>query len=413
MNAVILTIGDEILIGQVVNTNAAFIGAKLAAAGIRVLRTSTVGDDRAGIDRELREAHAAADVVIVTGGLGPTHDDVTKRCMAEFFGVPLVHDPGQRQRISSLLESRGIAWNDAAEEQTMVPAGASLLPNRFGTAAGMALERSGRIVVALPGVPYEMEQIMADSVIPLLSARLTGTVTVHRTIRTAGIPESALSLKLGVPASLPPGLKLAFLPSLSGVRLRLDAAGATRDEASRLIAEAEAMIRERAGRYVYGVEDDELEDIVGRLLAQRGLTIACAESCTGGAIGRKLTRVPGSSGWFLGSVVAYHNLLKERLIGVDPSIIAAFGAVSKETALAMAGCIRTVTGAGVGVSATGIAGPSGGTAEKPVGTVWIGYADADGSVALKHTFGEGRERVVERAAVASLDLVRRKLLRME
>jgi nicotinamide-nucleotide amidase len=166
MNAVILTIGDEILIGQVVNTNAAFIGAKLAAAGIRVLRTSTVGDDRAGIDRELREAHAAADVVIVTGGLGPTHDDVTKRCMAEFFGVPLVHDPGQRQRISSLLESRGIAWNDAAEEQTMVPAGASLLPNRFGTAAGMALERSGRIVVALPGVPYEMEQIMADSVIP-------------------------------------------------------------------------------------------------------------------------------------------------------------------------------------------------------------------------------------------------------
>jgi nicotinamide-nucleotide amidase len=216
-----------------------------------------------------------------------------------------------------------------------------------------------------------------------------------------------------VPASLPEGVRLAFLPSLTGVRLRLDATGATRDDASRPIALAEAMILDRAGRYVYGAGDEELEDAVGKILLGRNLTIACAESCTGGAIARKITSIPGSSSYFIGSVVAYHDLLKERLLGVDPAVITAHGAVSKETALSMARGVRMVTGAGIGLSATGIAGPSGGTAEKPVGTVWIAYADADGEVALKYTFGEGRQRVVERAAVAALDLARRKLLGVE
>ncbi len=208
-------------------------------------------------------------------------------------------------------------------------------------------------------------------------------------------------------------MKLAFLPSLSGVRLRLDASGSSREDAGRLIGSAEALIRERGGRFVYGTEGDELEGVVGALLSGSGLTLACAESCTGGAIARKLTSVPGSSAYFLGSVVAYADRLKTDLLGVDPALIAALGAVSRETALAMAAGVRLAAGSDIGVAVTGIAGPSGGTPEKPVGTVWIAYADADGAIALKQTFGEGRERVVERATVAALDLIRRKLLRLE
>ncbi|HLF14641.1 MAG TPA: competence/damage-inducible protein A [Bacteroidota bacterium] len=413
MNAVIVTIGDELLIGQVVNTNAAFIAGRLSDAGVRILRIVTVGDHKMDIDRGLREAFTEADVVIMTGGLGPTHDDVTKRAVADFFSLPLVHDPALKGRIASLLGSRGIAWNDAAQEQTMVPSGAAILPNRYGTAGGILIERTGKMVLALPGVPYEMEQIITDSVVPLLSAKLTGTIAVHRTLRTAGITESALAARLNVPASLPPGVTLAFLPSLSGVRLRLDATGPSRDDAGRSITAAEALIRERGGRYVYGAENDELEDVVGTMLSASGRTLSCAESCTGGAIAKKLTSVPGSSSYFLGSVVAYDNRLKVQLLGVAPSLLATHGAVSRETSLAMASGVRLVTGSDIGISVTGIAGPSGGSPEKPVGTVWIACADSEGSVALKHTFGEGRERVVERAAVAALDLLRRRLLRLE
>lgn len=413
MNAIILTVGDEILIGQVVNTNAAFLGARLAGAGIEVSRTTVAADRSDSIARELRRAYEEADVVIVTGGLGPTHDDVTKKCIADFFGLPIVRDAALAERIAALLASRGIAWSEAAEEQATVPAGAAILPNRYGTAGGIVIERPGRIVAALPGVPYEMEQMATDSLLPLLETRLSGPVTVHRTLRTAGAGESALAAKLGVPSSLPAGARLAFLPSLTGVRLRIDATGPTRGDAERVVAASEAMIRERGGRYVYGIEDEELEDAVGRLLAGAGLTIACAESCTGGAIAKKLTRVPGSSSWFLGSVVAYHNRLKESILGVDPAVIAAHGAVSKETAAAMADGARRVAKADVGVAVTGIAGPSGGSPGKPVGTVWIACADPGGSVQLMHSFGEGRERVVERAASAALDLVRRRLLRQE
>jgi nicotinamide-nucleotide amidase len=413
MKAVVLTIGDEILIGQVVNTNAAFIAAALSNAGVDISRMVTVADESADIDRGLRESLDAADVVVMTGGLGPTHDDVTKRAVAGFFGLPLVRDDALAARIASLLASRGIAWGDAAEEQAMVPSGAVILPNTYGTAGGILIEREGKIVVALPGVPYEMEQIMSDSVVPFIAGRITGNVTVHRTLRTAGISESALASKLGLPASLPEGVRLAFLPSLTGVRLRLDAAAPSRREAGRLVAAAEALIRERGGRYVYGEEDEELEEVVGRHLSATRRTIACAESCTGGAIARKLTSVPGSSAYFLGSVVAYDNALKVRFLNVDPSVIAAAGAVSRETALAMASGVRLATGADIGISTTGIAGPAGGSGEKPVGTVWIAYADAGGSVAVKHTFGEGRSRVIERASVAALDLVRRKLLRLE
>ncbi len=414
MDAVILSIGDELLLGQVVNTNAGAIARRLSGAGVDIREVLTVGDDRAEILRGLEEACALAGFVVVTGGLGPTHDDVTKNALSEFFALPLVADPRLRERIAALLASRNLAWGPNAEEQAMIPSGAAILPNRYGTAPGIVIEKAGTTVVALPGVPYEMEQILTDSVVPIVAERIErngGKVVLHRTLRTTGISESALSALIGGPESLPPEVKLAFLPSLSGVRLRLDAAGESA-KAARMLDTAEGLIRQKAGRYLYATGEVELESVVGDLLVASNLTIACAESCTGGAVARRITSVAGSSRYFLGAVVAYDNRLKESLLSVPASTIAVHGAVSRETALAMASGIRKQSGADVGISTTGIAGPSGGTPDKPVGLVWIGYEDAGGALAVRQTYGEGRYRVVERATFSALELVRRKLLRL-
>lgn len=418
MNAVVLSVGDEVLIGQVVNTNAAFIAARLASAGAAILEVLTVGDELTEILRGLGEASAIAGregLVVVTGGLGPTHDDLTKKALSEYFGTPLAGDPLLRERIASLLASRNIPWGPAAEEQSIVPSGAVIFPNRYGTAPGMLLERAGTAVVALPGVPYEMEQIMTDSVLPWVAERIArggGGVVLHRTLRTTGISESSLSTLIGAPDSIPGGVRLAFLPSLSGVRLRLDATGGTA-EAGRRIDAAVEVIRGKAGKYLYAEEDEELEATIGRILSQKRLTLACAESCTGGSIARKITSVPGSSAYFLGGVVAYSDALKESLLGVPSGTIGAHGAVSKETALAMASGVRNVTGADIGVATTGIAGPAGGSPEKPVGLVWIACSDAAGDVAVRQMFGEGRSRVTERATFAALEMVRRRVLGVE
>lgn len=409
MKAVVVSIGDELLIGQVVNTNAAVIAERLSAAGVSVERILAVGDERGAIEGALRETVGRTGAVILTGGLGPTHDDLTKRALSEFFGLPLRSDPGLRAAIERLLASRGIPWSEAAEEQTFVPEGAALIPNRTGTAAGIRIDRDGSIVVALPGVPTEMEEMLSAEVIPLLAPLVSGPVTLRRTIRTAGITESALARRLGTPDSLPPGTGLAFLPSLRGVRLRIDARGGDRTEAAAGLDAAERLIRGRAGRYIVGSGAEELEEAVGRLLASSGLTLACAESCTGGAIAARLTSVPGCSAWFLGSVVAYSDLLKSTFLGVDSALIAAHGAVSRECAAAMAAGVRRASGAGIGLSVTGIAGPSGGSAAKPVGTVWIGIDDGGEPGATLHSFGEGRFRVVERAVSTALDLLRRRL----
>ncbi len=415
MNAVVLSIGDEILIGQVVNTNAAFIAERLSGLGVDIREVLTVGDSPEEILRALGEACSLSGFVVMTGGLGPTHDDVTKRALSEHFDLPLVSDPLLRERIEKLLASRNLRWGPAAEEQAMVPAGATLLENRLGTASGIMIERAGTTVVALPGVPYEMEQMMADAVAPLVAGRIEregGNVVRHRTLRTTGISESSLSSLIGAPEALPADVKLAFLPSLSGVRLRLDVFG-TPGGAGRILDAAEEIIRQKAGRYLYADGDEELEEVVGQILARKTLTIACAESCTGGSISRKITSVPGSSRYFLGAVVAYSDRVKESLLSVPRSTITSHGAVSRETALAMATGIRKVTGADIGVSTTGIAGPSGGTPDKPVGLVWIGFEDARGGIAVRQTFGDGRSRVVERTTFAALELVRRKLLRLE
>ncbi|MBI1805168.1 MAG: competence/damage-inducible protein A [Ignavibacteriae bacterium] len=413
MKSIIITIGDELLIGQVINTNAAYIAGKLNSAGIEVRRVLTIGDEHHEILAALEESYPKFDVIVITGGLGPTHDDVTKKAVCTFFHTDLISSPDARKNIEQFLKSRSHSWSDAAEEQTHVPRGSTIIPNKLGTASGILFEREGKHVIVMPGVPYEMEGMMEDFIVPYFTERNTGKVVLHRTLKTTGIPESMLAAKLGDLKDLLGKATLAFLPSPSGVRMRITVVDPNRSAAETLIRDIESRIREKVEKYIYGADNEELEEIVGRVLAERKLTIAVAESCTGGLIADRITNVPGSSNYFERGIVAYSNESKIRLLDVPEKLIEKYGAVSKDVAEAMARGIREAARVDIGLSTTGIAGPSGGSAEKPVGTVWIGYSYKNETRAVKFQFGTERLRIKERAAQAALELVRRKILRIE
>jgi nicotinamide-nucleotide amidase len=413
MNAEIVTIGDELLIGQVINTNEAYIAERLSSISISVEHMTTVGDEMDEILSAFDEAWKRSDVVIVTGGLGPTHDDITKRAVCTFFDSDLVSDEETRKRIEQLLQGRNLAWSQAHEEQTMIPRKARAIPNTVGTAAGMLFEQGSKYFIGLPGVPYEMKEMIDHSVIPFLSTKVTGSVIRHFTLRTSGIGESMLAKHLGDINALLDGAKLAFLPSATGVRLRITVVGNDPVAVEDKVKEVVRRIRARVEKYIYGTGDEELEEVVGRILTERGLTIAVAESCTGGLIADKITNVSGSSKYFERGLVAYSNKSKVELLGVPEELITVHGAVSKEVAEAMAAGIRRMAKTDIGLSTTGIAGPTGGTPEKPVGLVWIGYSDKDTTLALKFNFGDNRMRTKGRAAQAALELVRRRMLKIE
>jgi nicotinamide-nucleotide amidase len=413
MNAAIVTIGDELLIGQVLNTNQAFIAERLTLAGIAVGMMTTVGDDAGAILKTYEDAWPTHDVVIVTGGLGPTHDDVTKKTLCTFFETELVPDNDLRSHIASLLTKRNLPWGSAAEEQTLVPRKARLLHNPVGTAPGMMFEESGKILVAMPGVPYEMREIVDQSLIPILRERMTGPSIRHLTLRTTGITESMLAQQLGNLQDLLQGAALAFLPSPTGVRLRITVRDSDPERAGNLIAGVEQRIRSHVQKYIYGTGEEEIEEVLGRLLTARRLMIAVAESCTGGRIADRLTNVSGSSAYVERGLVTYSNVSKIEMLGVPAVLLERHGAVSREVAKAMARGVRNVAHADLGLSTTGIAGPMGGTADRPVGLVWIGYSDAEQTFALKFNFGDGRLRFKERASQAALELVRRRLLALE
>jgi nicotinamide-nucleotide amidase len=413
MKSEIITIGDELLIGQVVNTNQAFIAEQLTGVGIGITRMITVGDNQAAILDAMGEAWRTADIVIVTGGLGPTHDDITKKAVCKFFDSDLVSNDEVRSHIESLLAGRSLVWTQASEEQTMVPKKAKVFPNPLGTAPGMLIEEANRYFIVLPGVPYEMKAIVEQSVVPFLKSKALGTVVRHRTLRTTGIPESLLAQKLGNIEEILQGASLAFLPSPFGVRLRISVEAKDESSADSIIAGVEERIRARASRHIYGVGDEELEDVIGRLLRERKLRIAVAESCTGGLIADRITNVSGSSVYFDRGIVCYSNASKIGLLGVPTEMIRDHGAVSKEVATAMAAGLRSTAGTDIGLATTGIAGPTGATRDKPVGLVWIGYSDTDDTFALKYNFGTERLLVKQRASQAALELVRRRVLRLE
>ena len=414
MRAVILTIGDELLIGQIVNTNAAWLGEQLGSSGIDLARVVTVGDDADELYAELDRSVADADLLILTGGLGPTHDDITRDVLADYFGAELQFHREIYDAIKQRFDAMDRRMPEANRSQAMVPTGFEVLPNRFGTAPGLwrVLQVDGRerMIAVLPGVPHEMEGLFRDEVQPRLRARKDLRIIQHKTLKTAGIGESSLQERIGDLAGLlSPSLRLAYLPSSSGVRLRMSAFAATAAEAREKLDRLEARLRERIDPFVYGTGVQTLEEIVGRMLADRGLTIAVAESCTGGHVSHQITNISGSSAYMAGGIVAYSNRVKKDLLHVDPAILEEEGAVSRAVAEQMAAGVRNLLRADIGISTTGIAGPTGGTAEKPVGTVWIGYSDASETTATLLHLVKDRILNKELTTTALLDLVRRRL----
>ncbi|MEK6756370.1 MAG: competence/damage-inducible protein A [Bacteroidota bacterium] len=416
MIAEVISVGDELLIGQVVNTNQAYIAEQLNSVGVAVGRMTTVGDNEEMTLKSFGESFARCDVIVVTGGLGPTHDDITRAAVCKFFQTDLVVNDEALKRIREIFQKRGLAPRKINEDQALVPRSCAVIQNFHGTAPGYLFEQPGKYFIVMPGVPFEMKAMMQDFVLPFFAKRASGMVIQHRTLKTTGIGESFLAEQIGnVDDLFPPNssVTLGFLPSPTGTRLRITARATSIAEAKANIQGVEEKIRGRAGKYVYGVDDEEMEQIIGRLLTERKLAIAVAESCTGGLIADRITNVPGSSNYFERGVITYSNESKAAELSVPLAFIQKYGAVSREVAEAMAFGVRKKANTDIGLSATGIAGPTGGTPEKPVGLVWIGYSDRSETLALRFNFRDDRRRVKERAAQAALELVRRRLLRIE
>ncbi len=414
MRAEILCIGDELLIGQVVNTNATEIARQLEEIGIEVWRMVSVGDKKEVIQTELRHALAEVELVIITGGLGPTHDDVTKAAVAEFFGLGMEWNEAAYQNCKRLFERRGARIPEANRSQAEVIAGSLVVQNSQGTAPGMILKDpkgyEGKMVILLPGVPYEMETMMKESIVPFL-APLSDSFVKHSVIMTAGIGESHLAELIGNEQEfLTPNSTLAYLPHTMGVRLRITTRGRNRQD---VLAENERILNTVASRiekYIFARNDVQLEEVVGKMLLERNMVLATAESCTGGQIANRITNIPGASAYFSQSFVVYTNQAKTQVLGVRPETLETFGAVSEEVALEMLeGCLR-VSGADIAVATTGIAGPTGGTETKPVGMVCIavGTSEKFGQLRRAKTFyfSQDRLRNKELFTQAALNLVR-------
>ena len=410
MQATIITIGDEILIGQIVDTNSVSIARRLNAAGIVVHEKCSIGDDREEIIAAIRRAETSSQVIILTGGLGPTKDDITKKTLAELFHCGMRFDEGVARHVEQMLAERGIAFNALNRSQAEVPTACTVLHNAHGTAPGMWFEDAGRVIVSLPGVPFEMEHLMEDEVMPRLKEHFALHQIVHRTLITAGLAESLLAERIEQwEEALPSYLKLAYLPAPGIVRLRLSAYEVEGEQVREEIERRFAELRELIPDYVVGFETATVEEQVHELLIERGATLALAESCTGGKIASKFTAMAGASAYLLAGVVAYANEAKTNILGVDAELIRRHGAVSEEVARQMAEGARRVAGADYALATTGIAGPTGGTAEKPVGTVWFALATPTETIALKHACGTDRGQVIDRATAYAIRLLRDKL----
>lgn len=409
MFAEIISIGDEILIGQIVNTNAAFLGEGLSKLGIRVQKISNIGDQKSEIISTLANALANNDVVFVTGGLGPTHDDVTRGSMIDFFETHLVKSEVVYDDIKVLLAQRKRAFIPSYEDQAMVPATANIIRNRYGTAPGYHFKVNDKHVFVTPGVPVEMKG-MWDSYIKQTLSAISNIHFAVATFQTTGIAESVLSEKLsGIESILSPAT-LAYLPSQLGVRLRIMAFGNDISELEACMERLRIFIYEKVAEYIYGEGDDSLEGVIGQLLRDRKLTISVSESCTGGLIADKITNIPGSSSYFDRGFITYSDKSKTELLGVSSDLIFRHGAVSEEVACAMAEGVRQRSNASIGLSTTGIAGPSGGSDDKPIGLVWIAISTQKQTSAFRYYFGTDRIITKARSAQSALDLVRRLLL---
>jgi nicotinamide-nucleotide amidase len=411
MHAEIITIGEELLIGQVINTNAAWLAERLNESGIMVKQVSVVSDTEPEILRILGETFERSPLILMTGGLGPTRDDVTKLALCRFFDTELVINEEVLEDIRAIFSRRNLSLTELNRQQALVPQGAKIVRNPNGTAPGLIFEKEGRICVAMPGVPYEMKAMVEDHILPELKKRQKQQFILHRTILTQGIGESFLSeIIADWENNLPPFIKLAYLPSPGMVRLRMSASGTYERELKKALSGEEGKLAKLIPQYIWGFDRDTLEEVIGRLLTERGMTLSTAESCTGGFLAHKITSVAGSSAYFRGSIVAYSNDLKTRFLWINEKLISKHGAVSKEVVEAMAlnGC--EVMSSDFCLATSGIAGPGGATPEKPVGTVWIALAFKDKVKSKLLHLGDQRDRNIARASLAALAMLREKIL---
>jgi nicotinamide-nucleotide amidase len=412
MKAEIITIGDELLIGQVVDTNSAYIATKLNEAGIYVHQITSVSDNKEHIIEALGNAAQKADIILITGGLGPTNDDITKLTLCEYFKVGLRFDEEAYKDVEHMFKVRGREVTEVNRKQAELPENCVALRNKNGTAPGMWFDVNGKIYISMPGVPYEMKALMEDEVIPKLQNQFTLPVIVHRNVLTIGIGESFLAEKIAAwEASLANDkIKLAYLPSIGMVRLRLSTIGEDRNLLEKNVQRKINELQSLVGEFIFGYETDTLQEIVGKVLKERKQTIATAESCTGGYISHLITSIAGSSDYYVGSVITYSYEIKTLELNINADLLNTKGAVSQEVVEQMASEVRRKFKTDYSIAVSGIAGPSGGTPEKPVGTVWIAIATPQRVFSKRFQFANNRLRNIQMTANAALNLLRKDLL---
>lgn len=408
--AEIISVGDELLIGQVVNTNASWMAAELNKNGIHVVQVSAIGDNGDRIKSALDEAFKRADIVLLTGGLGPTKDDITKNVLAAYFNSEMVFHEPTYEHIKVLFRLRNYQVTEVNRMQALIPERCIPLKNNHGTAPGMWFELGEKVAVSMPGVPFEMQALMLDEVLPRLNEKFLRSAIYHKTIMTHGLGESALAERISEwENNLPATIKLAYLPQPGIVRLRLSSSGEDMARVTKAINEQCKRLHSFIPDLIFGYDDVSMEEVIGDYLKRLGKKLSVAESCTGGYVSHLITAIPGSSAYFNGSVVSYSNQSKARLLGVSEALIEEYGAVSQQVVEAMAAGALMRFDADYALSISGIAGPDGGTVEKPVGTVWIGLATPAGVTSKLFLFGEHRGRNIRRAALTALNLLRLEL----
>ncbi len=405
--AELLTIGDEILYGQIVDTNSQWMSVELDKVGIKVIRKTSVGDVESEILTAFAEAENRADIILITGGLGPTSDDLTKPLLAKYFNCELKLHEEALVEVTAFFKSRGRELTETNRLQAFLPICCTKITNAIGTAPGMWFEKNGKVFMSMPGVPHEMKKMMTEQVIPRLKEKFKPPVIVHKVIRTVGIGESMLADKIeSWEKSLPAHIKLAYLPSIGEVKLRLTGMGTEEAPLKKEIEDLSKNLLPLAGEYIYGYGEEPLEVAIGKLLQEKKLTISIAESCTGGYLSHLVTSVPGSSQYFIGSMVPYDYQIKMRQLGVRPEVLEQYGAVSEPTIIEMANIVRAKFNTDIGVATSGIAGPGGATPEKPVGLVWIAYSDKHHTVTKKLQLSTERLLNIKAASNAVLNLIR-------
>ena len=411
MTADIISIGDELLIGQVINTNASWIAGQFNLAGIEISRITAISDQKEHIINTLNEASRRSEIILITGGLGPTKDDITKETLCEYFNTKLVFNETVFENIKELFGKRGFDISELNRKQAEVPENCIPVKNINGTAPGMWFEKEGKVYISMPGVPFEMKSMVSDHIIPKLLQKFDIGAIVHKTILTQGLPESVLAKKIeDWEDNLPDSIKLAYLPQPGIVRLRLSTSGKDKAKLEENIKIEIQKLKKIIPDSIFGFDNEKLYEIIGSLLQEKNQTLSTAESCTGGYIAHLITSVAGSSEYFKGSVVAYANETKENILGVRDKSLVEYGAVSEQVAVEMAEGVKSKLKTDYAIAVTGIAGPGGGTPEKPVGTTWIAIATPQKTIVKHFQMGEHRERNIRRTALTALGMLRRELV---